>query len=350
LFRDSKHHKSINNYILLEYKESAMERRRLGTQGPLVSAIGLGCMGMSIGYGPAHDAESIKTIHRAIDLGVTLFDTADMYGWGHNEELVGKAIKSYRDKLVIATKMGFVQSGKGGLDYYLDGSPTHIKKACNASLKRLGIETIDLYYLHRVDPKTPIEDSIGAMVDLVKAGKIRHIGISEVKPTTIQRAAKVYPIAAVQTEYSLWERNPEIEILPTCNELGIGFVAYSPLGRGFLTGSVTNIEHLSPQDFRRILPRFQGENFQANQKLVIELKHFAEHKKCSLAQLALAWILHQSKNIVPIPGSKRMKHLEDNLGALTVQLSQDDLAKLNGLFPLNVAKGEKYPAAFQTEG
>ncbi len=327
-----------------------MQQRRIGTNGPLVSSIGLGCMGMSMGYGPGDDSQSIKVIHKAIDLGVTFIDTADMYGWGHNEELICKAIKSQRNNLTLATKMGFARRTQGGvLDYCIDGSPAYVKEACDASLKRLGIDTIDLYYLHRVDPKTPIEESIAAMADLVKAGKIRYIGISEVKPATIKRAAKIHPITAVQTEYSLWERYPEKEIIPTCLELGIGFVAYSPLGRGFLTGTITNVDKLSTEDFRPLLPRFQGENFVANQKLIIELNQFAEEKQCSLSQLALAWILAQPSNIIPIPGTKRIAYLEDNLEAVNLKLSQDDLNVLEKLFPVNVARGNKYPTEFERE-
>lgn len=272
-----------------------------------------------------------------------------MYGWGHNEELISKAIKSQRNKLTLATKVGFAQRNDNDLGFSLEASPAYIKEACDASLKRLGIETIDLYYLHRVDPKTPIEDSIGAMADLIKAGKIRHIGISEVKPVTIRRAEKVHPITAVQTEYSLWERYPEKEIIPTCKELGIGFVPYSPLGRGFLTGTLTNIAELSPGDFRPLLPRFQGDNFLANQKLIVELKKIIEKKQCSMAQLALAWLLAQSENIIPIPGTKTIAHLEDNLEALKLQLTQEDLIALENIFPINVVKGEKYPAAFECE-
>lgn len=323
-----------------------MQQRRIGKNGPFVSAIGLGCMGMSMGYGPGDDAQSINVIHKAIDFGVTFIDTADMYGWGHNEELICKAIKSQRDKLTLATKMGFARRGQGAV---LDGSPAYVKEACDASLKRLGVDTIDLYYLHRVDPKTPIEDSIGAMADLVKAGKIRHIGISEVKSATIKRATKIYPIAAVQTEYSLWERYPEKEIIPTCMELGIGFVAYSPLGRGFLTGTITHLDKLSPEDFRTLLPRFQGENFVANQRLIIELNKIAEEKQCSLSQLALAWILAQPSNMIPIPGTKRIAYLDDNLGAVNVKLSHDDLSLLEKLFPVNVARGNKYPDEFESE-
>jgi aryl-alcohol dehydrogenase-like predicted oxidoreductase len=328
-----------------------MKQRRLGIEGPVVSAIGLGCMGMSMGYGPGDDKESINTLHRAMELGVTFIDTADMYGWGHNEELIGKAIKPHRNNLILSTKMGFARKGSGPeLNYYLDGSPEYVKEACHASLKRLKVDTIDLYYLHRVDPNTPIEESIGAMADLVKEGKIRFVGISEVKPNTIRRAAKVHPITAVQTEYSLWERYPENEIFPTCQELGIGFVAYSPLGRGFLTGDVTNIDALSAEDFRRLLPKFQGDNFIANQGLAKQLQQFAAKKHCSMAQLALAWILHQDENIVPIPGSKKRQHLEDNLEAVSIKLSADDLEELDALFPENVAKGKKYPVEFEAEG
>lgn len=327
-----------------------MEQRRIGKNGPLVSAIGLGCMGMSMGYGPGDDGQSIKVIHRAIDLGVTLIDTADMYGWGHNEALISQAIKAQRHKITLATKMGFVRQDKGDtLDYCIDGSSAYVKTACDASLKRLGVDVIDLYYLHRVDPKTPIEESIGAMADLVKAGKIRHIGISEVKPSTIRRAAKIHTIAAVQTEYSLWERYPEDEIIPTCQELGIGFIAYSPLGRGFLTGEISDISKLSPEDFRPMLPRFQEENFVANQMLIHKLKEMAKVKHCSLSQLALAWILARSANIIPIPGTKRMQYLEDNLGALHLKLSQEDLDELERIFPINVAKGKKYPKEFDCE-
>ncbi|HEV2614587.1 MAG TPA: aldo/keto reductase [Gammaproteobacteria bacterium] len=328
-----------------------MEQRRIGKNGPLVSSIGLGCMGMSIGYGPGNDAESIKVIHRAIDLGVTLLDTADAYGWGHNEELIGKAIQSHRYKLILTTKMGFAKSegGADALGYYLNGKPEYIKTACEASLKRLKTDVIDLYYLHRVDPTTPIEDSMGAMADLMKAGKIRHVGISEVKPNTIRRAVSVCPITAVQTEFSLWERNPQKEIIPVCQELGIGFVAYSPLGRGFLTGTVTDMNKLSPDDFRRILPRFQDQNFEANKKLIAEFKGIAESKKITMGQLALAWVLAQPENIVPIPGTKRIAYLEENVAAVNVHLSQEELGVLNQLFPINSAKGNKYPEAFETE-
>lgn len=327
-----------------------MKQRQIGTNGPLVSAIGLGCMGMSIAYGVGDDALSIKVIHKAIELGITLIDTADMYGWGHNEELINKAIKSHRNKLILATKMGFARKGQGGnLKYCIDGSPAYVKEACHASLKRLGVETIDLYYLHRVDPQTPIEDSIGAMADLVKEGKIRYIGISEVKPSTIKRAAQVHYISAVQTEYSLWERNPETEIIPTCDELGIGFVAYSPLGRGFLTGKLNSLTQLTKDDFRLLLPRFQGENFVANKELIFKLEAMAKDKQCSLSQLALAWILAHPSQIIPIPGTKHIQYLKDNLNSLTLELSRLDINRLNEMFPINSAKGNKYPNEFERE-
>lgn len=328
-------------------KEIKMEQRRIGKNGPLVSAIGLGCMGMSVAYGARDDEESTKTLLRAVDLGITLIDTADMYGWGHNEELIGKTIKPQRDKITLATKMGFARGGQEDIwDHYIDGSPAYIKQACNASLKRLGVETIDLYYLHRVDARTPIEDSVGAMSDLVKAGKIRYIGLSEVKPDTIRRAAAVHPIAAVQTEYSLWERSPENEIISTCEKLGIGFVAYSPLGRGFLTGTVNNIAELPAEDCRQFLPRFLEENFKENHQLISGFKEIAAQKQCSMAQLAISWVLAQNKNIVPIPGTKKVKYLEENIRAIDLRLSQDDLAKLDKLFPVGSAKGDKYPEMF----
>src|SRR3990167_6512267 len=318
-----------------------MKTRTLGKNGLVVSAMGLGCMGMSSAYGNRpNEVESIKTIHRALELGVTLIDTADMYGWGHNEELIGKAIKGRRGKVALATKMGFI---KYGTEFALDGSPNYIKSACEASLKRLDVDYIDIYYLHRVDPKVPVEESISAIADLVKSGKVRYIGISEAKPDTIRRAHKIHPIAAVETEYSLWQRDPEIEILPTCLELGISFIPYSPLGRGFLTGKFTQINDLTQDDFRRVLPRFQEKNLAKNLRLLENLTEIAKAKQCTLAQLALAWLLAQGNHIIPIPGTKRIAYLEENLGALTVQLSNTELAKLNHLFPLGIAKGEKYP-------
>ncbi len=325
-----------------------MQKRHLGPSKLEVSAIGLGCMGMSISYGATNDAESIKTLHRALDLGITLLDTADMYGWGHNEELIGKAIKGHRDKIVLATKMGFIQGGEKA--YTLDGSPAHIKAACDASLKRLGVETIDLYYLHRIDPKVSVEDSISAMAELVKAGKIRHIGISEAKPETIRRAAKVHPITALQTEYSLWERNPEKAILSTCRELKIGFVPFSPLGRGFLTGKISDMTRLAKDDFRHALPKFNDEeNFETNKTILRAVTKMAHEKRCSTAQLALAWLLAQGEDIVPIPGTKKVAYLEENLGALEVQLSQDELKQLDRLVASGKFKGEKFPAYLNLE-
>lgn len=323
-----------------------MNKRQLGKAGPKVSTLGLGCMGMSAGYGAASDADSIRTIQQAIDLGITLLDTADMYGWGHNETLIGKAIQGQREKLVIATKMGFVQKGEG---FAIDTSPAYIKAACEASLKRLQVDVIDLYYLHRVDTVTPIEESMMTLSDLVKAGKIKHIGLSEVKPETIRRAAKIHSIAAVETEYSLWQRDPELEILPTCRELGIGFVPYSPLGRGFLTNTITDPDQLALDDFRRILPRYQAENFKVNKKLLGGLQAIATANHCTPAQLALAWLLAQGDDIVPIPGTKRTKYLGENVGAASIQLSQPDLQALNKLFAIDAVKGKKYPSYLDFE-
>ena len=327
-----------------------MEQRRIGKNGLLVSAMGIGCMGMSMGYGPANDKQSMNTLERALDLGIDFIDTADMYGWGHNEELIGKVIRSRRNQVTLATKMGFVKNaGEAELNYYIDGSAKHVKEACHASLKRLGVETIDLYYLHRVDSNTPIEETVSAMAELVQQGKIRYIGLSEVKSETIKRAAKIHPIAAIQTEYSLWERYPEEEIIPTCEALGIGFVAYCPLGRGFLTGAVTDTTVLSSQDFRPLLPRFQGENFITNKKLLIAFKQIAEQKNCTMAQLALAWILAKNKNMIPIPGMKQKHYVEENIKAVNLKLTDEEINLINKLFPLNVAKGKKYPKEFDRE-
>jgi aryl-alcohol dehydrogenase-like predicted oxidoreductase len=320
-----------------------MQHRKLGTQGLDTSAMGLGCMGMSDFYGDRSDqGESVATIHRALELGVNFIDTADMYGPFTNEILVGKAIKGRRDEVVLATKFGNKRSAEGA---YLGifGSPDYVRSACDASLQRLGTDHIDLYYQHRVDNTVPIEDTVGAMAELVTAGKVRYLGLSEAAPATIRRAAKVHAIAALQTEYSLWERTPEDEILPTCRELGIGFVPYSPLGRGFLTGRFRSFDDLPADDYRRSQPRFQGENFQKNLDLVALIEQMAAQKKCTAAQLALAWLLHQGDDIVPIPGTKRVQYLEENVDALAVTLTPDDLQRIDAIAPKGVAAGTRYP-------
>ncbi|HEV2564442.1 MAG TPA: aldo/keto reductase [Microvirga sp.] len=317
-----------------------MQQRQLGQLH--VSALGLGCMGMSEFYGSGDEPESIATIHRAIELGVTFLDTADMYGVGRNEELVGRAITGRRDKVVLATKFGNVR-GPNGERLGISGKPDYVRQACEASLKRLNVETIDLYYQHRVDPETPIEDTVGAMADLVRAGKVRYLGLSEAGPQTIRRAHAVHPITALQTEYSLWSRDPEDEILPTVRELDIGFVPYSPLGRGFLTGQIKSVDDLSDDDFRRNSPRFQGENFQKNLDLVREIENMAREKGCAPSQLALAWVLAQGNDIVPIPGTKRRPYLEENVGALDVRLTTDDLARIDRIIPPGAAAGTRYP-------
>jgi aryl-alcohol dehydrogenase-like predicted oxidoreductase len=317
-----------------------MQTRTLGTK-LTVPALGLGCMGMSEFYGPLDENESIATIHRAIGLGVNFLDTADVYGSGRNEELVGRAVRGRRSEVAIATKFANVR-GSNGEFLGVNGKPEYVKQACDASLRRLGVETIDLYYQHRVDPETPIEETVGAMADLVKAGKVRYLGLSEAAPATLRRAVKVHPIAALQTEYSLWSRDPEAEILPTCRELKIGFVAYSPLGRGFLTGRFQRAEDFAADDWRRNHPRFQGENLGRNQRLAEGVAEMARRKGCTPAQVALAWVLAQGEDIVPIPGTKRVRYLEENVAALDVRLTGSELRELDEAFPVGSAAGERY--------
>ena len=327
-----------------------MHTRTLGRSGLTVSAVGLGCMGMSHAYGETDDDESIATIHRALDLGVNFLDTADMYGPYTNEELVGRAIRGRRDRVVVATKFGirFAPTEDNPTNRVLDGSPENVRRSIEGSLKRLGVEVIDLYYQHRVDPQTPIEETVGAMAKLVREGKVRFIGLSEAGPQTIRRAHAVHPITALQTEYSLWSRDPEDAILATCRDLGIGFVAYSPLGRGFLTGAIKRFEDLAADDYRRQSPRFQGENFQRNLDLVRRVEEMAAAKGCRAAQLALAWVLAQGEDIVPIPGTKRRKYLEENVAALDVALTAEDLARIDEIMPRGVASGLRYPEALMS--
>ena len=322
-----------------------MQLRRLGKAGPMVSAMGLGCMGMSEFYGARDDAESIATIHHSLELGMSFLDTADVYGYGDNEILVGQAIRDRRDKVFLATKFAIVRDRANPHVRGVSGKPEYVRACCEASLKRLGVETIDLYYQHRVDPQTPIEETVGAMGQLVRQGKVRFLGLSEASPATIRRAHAVHPISALQTEHSLWTRDPEDGVLQTVRELGIAFVAYSPLGRGFLTGQVKRFEDLAADDYRRISPRFQGENFQKNLDLVARVEQLAAEKKCTPGQLALAWLLAQGEDIIPIPGTKRRIYLEENVGALDVSLTQNDLHRIEEVAPKGVAFGQRYPEA-----
>ena len=318
-----------------------METRKLGTQGLEVSELGLGCMGMSEFYGSGDEAESIATIYRALELGVNFLDTADMYGPFTNEELVGRAIKGRRDEVILATKFGNERRADGSR-VGINGTPEYVHKACDASLKRLGVEHIDLYYQHRVDPNVPVEETVGAMKELVTAGKVRFLGLSEAAPETIRRAHRVHPISALQTEYSLWSRDPETEILPTVRELGIGFVPYSPLGRGFLTGQITSPDDFAEDDYRRSSPRFQGENFTKNLELVEQVRALAGEKGVTPGQLALAWLLHQGDDVVPIPGTKHRSRLEENVEAVNVHLNQAELSRLEKIVPVGAAAGERY--------
>ena len=322
-----------------------MHTRRLGSSGLSASAIGLGCMGMSEFYGDGDEAESIATIHRALDLGCTFLDTADMYGPYKNEELVGRAIKGRRQQVVLATKFGIVRDPVNNMVRSISGKPDYVRQACDASLKRLGVDVIDLYYQHRVDPGTPIEETVGAMAELVRAGKVRYLGLSEAGVETLRRAHKVHPIAALQSEYSLWSRDPEDGVLTCCRELGIGFVAYSPLGRGFLSGEIKRFDDLAANDYRRFSPRFQGDNFAKNLALVERIKQIAATKRCTPSQLALAWTLAQGDDVVPIPGTKRRKYLEENLAAADLALSAAELARIDEVSPKGAAAGQRYPEA-----
>ena len=317
-----------------------MNHRTLG-DGLDVSALGLGCMGMSEFYGPADDTESIRTIHRALELGVTLLDTADMYGIGANEELVGTAIADRRDRVVLATKFAVVREGD---ERRVDSSPEYAKRACEASLRRLGVDHIDLYYMHRRNPAVPIEETVGGMAELVAEGKIRHVGLSEVNADTLRAACAVHPIAALQSEWSLWTRGIEAEIVPAARELGVGIVPYSPVGRGFLTGRYASVDDLSPNDFRRYSPRFQGDNLQANLAIVERVRDVADDVGCTPVQLALAWLLHQGDDVVPIPGTKRVTYVEENCAAADIALTDDQLARLDAAVPVGAAAGERYPA------
>lgn len=322
----------------------SIEQRELGRSGLMVSAMGLGCMGMSEFYGDRSDEESIATLNRSLDLGITFWDTADMYGTGRNEELLAQVLKDRRAEVVLATKFGNMRTPEGAFAG-VSGKPDYVRAACDASLKRLGVDVIDLYYQHRVDPETPIEDTVGAMKELVEAGKVRYLGLSEASPANIRKAAAVHPITALQTEYSLWSREPEDDILPTCRELGIGFVAYSPLGRGFLTGQIKSYDDLAPDDWRRTAPRFMGENFGKNLELVNRIEEIAAQKGVKPSQLALAWVLAQGNDIVPIPGTKRRTYLEENAAALGMTLSDAEKATINAALPQGASVGERYTPA-----
>jgi aryl-alcohol dehydrogenase-like predicted oxidoreductase len=320
-----------------------MQIKKLGSQGLLTSELGLGCMGMSEFYGAHNDDESIKTLHHAVDIGVSFWDTSDAYGPFTNEELVGKALKRNRQKVTLATKFGIVRDPANPQTRGFNGKPEYVKKSCEASLKRLNVDIIDLYYLHRVDTSTPIEETVGAMGELVKEGKIRAIGLSEVNAATLRKAHAAYPVTALQSEYSLWTRDPEDGILETCAELGIGFVAYSPLGRGFLTGQIKNEEDFEADDYRRFSPRFQGANFQKNLDLVHKIEALAIKKECTASQLALAWVIARGNHIFPIPGTRRIKYLDENVGALNVSFTKEELAEINSIFPKDAAAGLRYP-------
>src|SRR5262245_14505781 len=322
-----------------------MKKRKLGRSGLVVSEQGLGCMGMSEFYGAGDEAESIATIHRALDVGIDFLDTADVYGPFKNEELLSRALKGKRDRVVLATKFGIVRDPNNAMARGISGKPEYVRACCEASLRRLGTDRIDLYYQHRVDPATPIEDTVGAMAQLVKEGKVRFLGLSEAGVETLRRASRVHPVSALQSEYSLWSRDPEDGVLAACRELGIGFVPYSPLGRGFLTGQLKRFEDFAADDYRRFSPRFQGENFAKNLELVKQVEAIAREKRCTAGQLALAWVLARGDDVVPIPGTKRRKYLEENAAASEVVLSKADLARLDEVAPRGAAAGDRYPAA-----